>query len=123
MSLRDAAASRPGRRAVLVAAAGLVCASVSVAEAAANVKHVSANRVLTVYSVASGLQYINTADDRARGHVNNPLDSTTNKLAPRSSGRGDGSYAGDIAVYSVNLKRPVVGATRGLGRVHVLLQL
>ena len=47
-------------------------------------------RVLTVYSVATGLQYINTADDRARGHVNNPLDSTANKLAPKSSGSGKG---------------------------------
>lgn len=58
--------------------------------------------VLTVYSVATGLQYINTADDRARGQVNNPLDSTANKLAPKSSGR-NGPFAGDVAVYALKL--------------------
>ncbi len=62
----------------------------------------AAHRGLTVYSVATGLQYINTADDRARGHVNNPLDSTANKLAPKSAGR-NGPYAGDVAVYSLKL--------------------
>ena len=56
-----------------------------------------------MYSVATGLQYINSADDSARGHVNNPFDSATNKLAPKSSGGGDGPFAGDIAVYSVDL--------------------
>ena len=60
---------------------GLVFASVSVSGAGA-----SGHRVVTVYSVATGLQYINTADDRARGQVNNPLDSAANKLAPKSSG-------------------------------------
>ena len=59
--------------------------------------------MLTLYSVATGLQYINTADDRARGHVNNPLDSTANKLAPKSSGGGDGPFAGDVAVYALTL--------------------
>ena len=38
----------------------------------------------------------------ARGHVNNPLDSTANKLAPKSSGR-NGPFAGDIAVYALKL--------------------
>jgi hypothetical protein len=56
-----------------------------------------------MYSVATGLQYINSADDAARGHVNNPLDTSANALAPKSSGGGDGPFAGDIAVYSVNL--------------------
>jgi hypothetical protein len=60
------------------------------------------NRALTLYSVATGLQYINTADDRARGHVNNPLDSAANKLAPKSSDR-KGPFAGDIAVYALKL--------------------
>jgi hypothetical protein len=104
MSLRGAAASPPGRRAAfLVAVVGLVFASVSVAGAATTGTRVSAPRALTVYSVATGLQYINSADDSARGHVNNPLDSTANKLAPKRSGGGDGPFAGDIAVYSVNL--------------------
>jgi hypothetical protein len=104
ISLRGAAASPPGRRAAfLVAVVGLVFASVSVAGAGATGHRVSVKRVLTVYSVATGLQYINSADDSARGHVNNPLNSTANKLAPTSSGGGDGPFAGDIAVYSVDL--------------------
>jgi hypothetical protein len=104
MSLRCAAASPPGRRAAfLVAVVGLVFASVSVAGAGAVGNRASSKRVLTVYSVATGLQYINSADDSARGHINNPLDSTNNKLAPKGSGGGDGPFAGDIAVYSVDL--------------------
>jgi hypothetical protein len=83
----------------LVAAFGLVFASALVPGAGATT---TAHRQLTVYSVATGLQYINTADDRARGHVNNPLDSTANKLAPKSSG-GSGPFAGDVAVYALKL--------------------
>jgi hypothetical protein len=106
MSLRGAGARPTGRRAALVVAVavGLVFASVSVAGAGAPASRASATRVLTVYSVATGLQYINSADDSARGKVNNPLGSATNALAPKgSSGNGDGPFAGDIAIYSVNL--------------------
>ena len=81
----------PGRRtAFLVAVVGLVLASVSVAGAGATGTRVATKRVVTVYSVATGLQYINSADDSARGHVNNPLGSADNKLAPKRSGSGDG---------------------------------
>jgi hypothetical protein len=89
--------------ALLVAVIGLVLASMSVPGAGAAGNRVSATRVLTVYSVATGLQYINTADDRARGHVNNPFDGATNKLAPKISTSGEGPFAGDIAVYSIDL--------------------
>jgi hypothetical protein len=116
MSLRGAAASPPGRRAFLVAVVGLVFASMSVSGAGAAGNRVSAKRVLTVYSVAGGLQYINTADDRARGHVNNPFDSSTNKLAPKSSDGGEGPFAGDIAVYSVDLySNPTLKGHAGSG--------
>jgi hypothetical protein len=88
-----------GRRAAcLVAVLGLAFAGVLVSGAGA-----SGNRVVTVYSVATGLQYINTADDRARGRVNNPFDDATNKLAPKGSGGKNGPFAGDVAVYVVNL--------------------
>jgi hypothetical protein len=99
------------RRRLIVAVLGLVFASVLVAGAGA-----AGNRVVTVYSVASGVQYINTADDRARGHVNNPFDPASNKLAPKSSGGAKGPFAGDVAVYAVNLysnptlKRPAGSA-------------
>jgi hypothetical protein len=94
----------------IVAVFGVAFTSVLVAGAGA-----TGNRVVTVYSVATGLQYINTADDRARGHVNNPFDSVANKLAPKSSGR-HGPFAGDVALYAVKLysnptlKRPAGSA-------------
>ena len=72
--------------------------------------------MLTVYSVATGLQYINSADDSVRGHVNNPLNSTQNRLAPKGTSSGKGPFAGDIALYALKLyssptlKRPVGSA-------------
>jgi hypothetical protein len=100
------------RRLIPIGAAfGVIFASVLVAGAGA-----TGARVVTVYSVATGVQYINTADDRARGHVNNPLDSVGNKLAPKGSGGGNGPFAGDVAVYAValysnpTLKRPAGSA-------------
>ena len=90
--------------AFLVAVLGLVVASVLVSGAgAASDAGATRLRTVTVYSVATGLQYINTADDRARGHANNPLDSTANKLAPKSSGSGNGPFAGDVALYALKL--------------------
>ena len=89
--------NRGGRAPFVVVAFALMCASLVVSGAGA-----AGNRTLTVYSIATGLQYINTADDRARGQVNNPLDSTANKLAPKSAGR-KGPFAGDIAVYALKL--------------------
>ena len=86
------------RRGFLVAVLALVFASVFVAGAGAN-----GRRVLTVYSVATGLQYINSADDSVRGHVNNPLNSTQNRLAPKGTSSGKGPFAGDIALYALKL--------------------
>jgi hypothetical protein len=99
-----------GRAAFLVAVFA-VLASVVVSSASATGK-----RVLTVYSVATGVQYINTADDRARGQVNNPLDSVAKKLAPKGSGSGNGPFPGDVAVFALKLysnptlKRPAGSA-------------
>jgi hypothetical protein len=93
------------RGVLLVVVLALASASVVVSGAGALASRSSApgDRRLTVYSVATGLQYINTADDRARGKVNNPLDSTANKLAPKSSGSRNGPFAGDVAVYALRL--------------------
>jgi hypothetical protein len=97
--------------ALLVAVLGLVVASAFVARAGA-----TGHRTLTVYSVATGLQYINSADDSVRGKVNNPLNSTENKLKPKSSGSRNGPNAGDIALYALKLysnptlKRPAGSA-------------
>jgi hypothetical protein len=102
MSRKDTTAGRGtalvrGRRApFFVALFAFFLVSVSAASAG------TARRVVTVYSVATGLQYINTADDRARGKVNNPLDSAASKLMPKSAGR-NGPFAGDVAVYALKL--------------------
>ena len=90
---------------------GLVSASVLAAGAGA-----AQSRALTLYSVATGLQYINTEDDRARGKINNPLDSAANELWPKSSGTGSGPFAGDIAVYSIKLfSNPTLNRPAGSG--------
>ena len=93
---RDAAASRRGR--LVVAAFALVLASVFVTGAAA-----AGKAPVTVYSVATGVQYINTADDRERGQSNNPFDDATKKLFPKNSGTGNGPFAGDVALYALSL--------------------
>jgi hypothetical protein len=64
---------------------------------------------LTVFTVASDVQFINTADDRARGAINNPFDAATNKLKPKTPGGGDGPFPGDIVVFNFDLygKLPV----------------
>ena len=64
---------------------------------------------LTIFTVASDVQFINTADDRARGALNNPFDAATNKLRPKVTGSGDGPFPGDIVVFNFNLygKLPV----------------
>ncbi len=103
--------NRVRKAAFLVAVFGLVVASAFVARAGA-----TGHRVLTVYSVATGLQYINSADDSVRGKVNNPLNSSQNRLAPPNSGRRNGPNAGDIALYALklysdrSLKRPAGSA-------------
>ncbi len=56
-----------------------------------------------MYTVATGVQFINTADDRARGARNNPLDADTNKLRPKGPENGTGPFPGDVAVYSFDI--------------------
>ena len=63
----------------------------------------AAPRALTIFTVASGVQFINTADDRARGVKNNPFDATTNRLRPNVSETGNGPFAGDVAVFGFDL--------------------
>jgi hypothetical protein len=110
MSLR-CAETRPARKTAAFLVSGLVFALVTVGGAGA-----AGNRVLTVYSVATGLQYINTEDDRARGKVNNPLDAAANKLWPKSSGSRSGPFAGDVAVYAVKLySNPTLKRPAGTG--------
>jgi hypothetical protein len=63
----------------------------------------SSGRSLGLYSVASQVQYLNNADDEARGETNNPFDGAINKLRPKLSWKGNGPFAGDVTVYSFKL--------------------
>jgi hypothetical protein len=94
-----------GWAAFLAAVATVVAASVLVSGAGATGAGATANRTFTVYSVATGVQYINTEDDRVRGRANNPLDNSAQKLHPKGSGGGTGRgpYAGDVAIYALSL--------------------
>jgi hypothetical protein len=75
---------------------------------------ISMRAPLTLYSVATGVQFINTADDRARGAVNNPFDITLNRLTPPSDYAGQGPFPGDVAVYSLDLyRRPIPKGSAG----------
>jgi hypothetical protein len=88
----------------LVSAAAVIGAALAVgvgltssSAGAANGKH------LTIYSVASAVQFLNHADDRARGANDNPFATDTSKLRPKGTGGGDGPFAGDVAVYIFDL--------------------
>jgi hypothetical protein len=87
------------RAALVVAAlAALSLAASGVAPAAP-----SAKRTLVVYSVATGVQFLNQADDRQRGLINNPFNSKTNKLQSKANATGQGPFPGDVTVYSFDL--------------------
>ena len=117
------AATGPGKRvtasgmaAFLVAVIVLVVTAVSVSAADATATGAVANRTFTVYSVATGVQYINTEDDRVRGRANNPLDPAAQKLHPGTTTKGRGPFAGDVAIYALTLYRdPTLKRTAGSG--------
>jgi hypothetical protein len=57
----------------------------------------------TVYTVASAVQFLNSADDSARGKINNPFNPTTNKLTPRGTEGSGLTLPGDVALFSFKL--------------------
>jgi hypothetical protein len=83
--------------ALAVAALAAVCALCGSAGSAVGKDSVR------VYTVATGVEFINTADDRARGAINNPFSAETNKLRPEVSEKGNGPFPGDVAVYSFDI--------------------
>jgi hypothetical protein len=83
----------------LLLVAAVLCAGGASSSAATQVK----THKVTLYSVATQVQYLSNADDEARGQVNNPFDPETNKLKPSLSLKGSGPFAGDVTIYSFNL--------------------
>ncbi len=73
---------------------------------------------LTFYAVVTRAQFVNHADDRARGDAANPFNADTKALAPVSQSRekGKGPFPGDDVLYKFklyrapNLKSPVGSA-------------
>jgi hypothetical protein len=91
-----------GTSALVILAAsliGLFAGRVSSSSAAA----AAGRQTLTIYSVATGVQFLNNADDIARGAANNPFNAATNKLRPKLTAKGNGPLAGDVTVYSFDL--------------------
>ena len=98
------------RMAVGLTATALCAAGVASTSGAA----VAVQSKLTIFTVASGAAFINTADDRARGVKNNPFDAATNRLRPNVDETGDGPFAGDVAVFSFDLfKSPALKKSVG----------
>ena len=70
---------------------------------AAGAAQPAGSHVVTVYTVASGVSFINTADDRARGAANNPFTPPLQRLRPKIDEVGVGPFPGDVAVYTFNV--------------------
>jgi hypothetical protein len=89
----------PGAKRIATALiAAAICAAGSATSTGA-----ASPRGITIFTVASGAQFLNTADDRARGAKNNPFDAATNRLRPKVSETGNGPFPGDVAVFSFDL--------------------
>ncbi len=79
----------------------LVAAGVTASSAAA----ATSQKTLTLYAVASKYQFIDHADDRARGLVKNPFNADIKQLDPKAKEyeKGHGPYPGDDALFTFKL--------------------
>jgi hypothetical protein len=85
----------------LVALLLALALSSSTAEASARV---ASKSQLVVYSLATAEQFVNNADDRARGIGNNPFGNFKDKVAVVEE-KGNGPFAGDEVVFLFGLYR------------------
>src|SRR5262249_41539259 len=90
-------------RSTCLAAVAMALLLLTVGVAPGSARVASGPQTLTLYTSALGVQFINTADDRARGATNNPFDAKTNSLRPSLNQSGNGPFPGDVAVYSFAL--------------------
>jgi hypothetical protein len=97
---------------------GLLIAVLLAASARGASQIASAGKGPSFYTVATGVQYINTEDDRARGATNNPFDPATNRLLPHGGDKGNGPFPGDVAVYAFYL-RPSPTSHKNLGTAAI----
>jgi hypothetical protein len=107
--LRAPRVTHPGGSDIRVCRRAWSVAGVAAALAAVCAANVSAagglskESELRIFTVATGVQFINTADDRARGAANNPFDSATDRLRPKVTSAGTGPGPGDVVVFSFDL--------------------
>ncbi len=78
---------------------------------------------MTIYSVATNVQYLNNADDEARGSTNNPFDPATNKLKPKLNGRATARSPVISPCSASSSMTAQAQEDAGNGVVHLLLQL
>lgn len=97
------------RRALLTALAVAAAAALAVPVAQATPQE----RSFVLYAKATGAQFVNHADDRARGDIINPFNADTLPTPPSANSAKKGARAGDNALFilklfaDASLKRPV----------------
>jgi hypothetical protein len=84
--------------AALVAVAVAATVAVPVAQATTH-----ARRSFVFYAKATHAQFINHADDRARGNITNPFDADTPPTPPNANSAKKGARAGDNALFTLKL--------------------
>ena len=90
--------------AVLVLPTLLICASTCASLLRPSSVAAATSHALTLYSVATGAQYINNNDDEARGDVNNPYGTQAlHGAALAHVENGNGPFAGDQAIFTFKL--------------------
>jgi hypothetical protein len=91
------------RRLALLPAVLLAVTLVPLAVAQGSLTRTSSGRTLILYAVAEQEQFINNADDRARGEGNSPFGNYSDVVPPPVNEKSKGPYPGDEALYSFNV--------------------
>jgi hypothetical protein len=119
ISKSPAASSRALLVLTVLACAALVAAGVTSGSARA----ATANKKLTIVSIATRAQYLNNADDRRRAIINNPFTTNTAKLMAVMKGteKRTGPLPGDTALFSFSLYNGA-NVTKQLGSEVFLCQ-
>ena len=95
------APTRPRNLALVLVAGALLAAGATIAPPAG----AAPTKPLTIYAVATSAQFVNHADDRARGDAINPFNADAKKLVPVSETKekGKGPFPGDDVLYMFKL--------------------
>ena len=91
-------------RSILIAAVtgGSAAALLSAGAASGGVRTAKVTQTMTVYSLATEEQFVNNADDRARGKGNNPFGNYKD-LTATTAEKGNGPFPGDEALFKFSI--------------------